>query len=121
MDDNNFYQDHTEDVVFTQPTHPEPQKSPANALQIVGLVFGILSIVACCCYGIPGVIFSIVGFICSVIGNKRGKHGIGTAGLICSIIGFVLSVLSTCLFVLVIGEAIQSGEFQDAMQEFYNY
>lgn len=76
----------------------------ADALAIISLIAGILSIVICCTtyYSlIPG----IIGIVCSIISKKQnGKTGIATAGLICSIIGCVLAVLWT-IFVLVVGTA----------------
>ena len=35
------------------------------------LVFGILSIIGCCCYGIPGVIFGIIVLVMSKRGNRN--------------------------------------------------
>ena len=65
------------------------------------LVMGILSIVGCCCYGLPGLIFGIVAV---VVGQKstnlykespqdyKGYDNV-KAGKIMGIIGIVLSVL----------------------------
>jgi hypothetical protein len=67
------------------------------------LIMGILSILSCCCYGIFGVVFGIIGL---VLGNKDralylsnpGAYKLSSyknsnAGRICSIIGLSLSVL----------------------------
>lgn len=65
------------------------------------LVLGILSIVTCWCYGLPGIILGVIGFI---LGNKSIKEhnedpylyeGIGNAkaGKITSLIGVILSIL----------------------------
>ena len=66
------------------------------------LVFGILSIVGCCCYGIAGVVFGIIAL---VMANKAiqmynlepelytGYNNVKT-GRILAIIGLVLSALS---------------------------
>lgn len=92
MDGQNFYNDQNENT------------NKADALAIISLIAGILSIVICCTtyYSlIPG----IIGLVCSIISKKQnGKTGIATAGFVCSIIGCILAVLWT-LFVLVVGTA----------------
>jgi len=76
----------------------EQQKLP-NATLI--LVFGIISIVTCCCYGVIGLIFGVIGLI---LANKAMKlyaenpemyEGIKNVktGRILSIIGIVLNVI----------------------------
>jgi len=76
----------------------EQQKLP-NATLI--LVFGILSIVTCCCYGIIGLIFGIIAL---VLANKSTKiyqenpqgysdFGNVKTGKILAIIGIILSLL----------------------------
>ena len=71
--DQNMYQDNT-NMTYQAPVQDNtPVK--ANGLQITSLVLGICSIVF------------------AIMGNKNGKHGIGTAGFVCSIIGLVLAIL----------------------------
>lgn len=65
------------------------------------LIFGILSIVTCCCYGVLGLIFGIVALVLA----KRAKqvyledpyiytgYGNVKTGRILAIIGIVLSVI----------------------------
>ena len=94
---------------------PQPPKKQSKALEICALVFGILSIVACCCYGV----FGVVGIVLSVIALAQGKKsGMTIAGLICSIIGLFLSVL---LIVYIFSEYSQEfqEEFRDAFEEAY--
>lgn len=66
------------------------------------LVFGILSILGCCCYGIAGVIFGIIALVMSKRAMEiynadpelyTGYQNVKT-GRILAIIGLVLSVLS---------------------------
>ena len=76
----------------------EQQKLPNSTLI---LVFGILSIVTCCCYGIIGLIFGVIAI---VLANKAtqlyesepegylGFNNVKT-GKILAIIGIVLSLL----------------------------
>lgn len=79
----------------TPPTIASPQTRKTNSLAVVGLMFGILSFVFCCCYGFP---FNIAGIVCSILAlnqiNARpdlydGK-GIAIAGLVLSVASFVL-------------------------------
>lgn len=76
-----YYQDNISgDAQYQAPVYtaqPEPQQSGSNAMAIVSLVLGILSIVLACCYGI-GVIFGIVGLILAIISRKQSKSGLGT-------------------------------------------
>ncbi|RZK74612.1 MAG: DUF4190 domain-containing protein [Pedobacter sp.] len=76
------------------------------------LVLGILSILSCCCYGVPGLILGIIGL---VLGNKDRKlynespgyftdssYKNSKAGRICSIIALILSSLYVLLIIAVI-------------------
>nr|WP_299384262.1 CCC motif membrane protein [Allomuricauda sp.] len=76
----------------------EKQKLPNSTLI---LVFGIVSIVTCCCYGVLGLIFGIIAL---VLANKATKlymespeiydgYGNVKTGKILAIIGIVLNVL----------------------------
>lgn len=113
---NSYYQDNTgsrsvyqnyTDKSETIPPYqdsfqqPQPQKGETNALAIVGMVMGIISIVFSCCYG-SGILFGIAGLICSIIANKQNKTGAGTAGLVTSIIGIVISVLVLIVVIIAI-------------------
>lgn len=66
------------------------------------LIFGILSIIGCCCYGLVGVIFGIIALVmakrATALYNANpelytGYNNVKT-GKILAIIGLVLSVLS---------------------------
>lgn len=77
---------------FNSPYNAPVQKPGPNGFQIASLIVGILSIV-CCCWGLFSIILAIAGIILAIVGNKKGKHGVGTGGLVCSIIGLVLAVI----------------------------
>ena len=94
------------------------------------LVMGILSIVGCCCYGIPGLIFGIVAIILGTKATKIYKqdpqlytgYGNVQAGKIMGIIGVVLSVLAVIYILWVISyfgwETLQNQELmQERIQE----
>lgn len=82
-----YVQQYNTSYVVVQQPRPEPQ--PAKGLAIVGMIFGILSLVGCyftwffC--GVPG-------FICSLVAKKRGNTG-GPAKA-----GFVMSIISIAIF-----------------------
>ena len=97
----------------------EKQRLPNDTLI---LVMGILSIIGCCCYGLPGTIFGIVAVI---LGSKATKlykaepekydgYGNVQAGKIMGIIGIVLSLLFVIYLIWVVSiigyEALQDPE-----------
>lgn len=110
---NNYYQDNTAGANYYQPPVSDGKESGTNGLQIAGLVCGILGICSSCCYGVPGLIFGIIGLICALLGNKRSKSGVGVAGLICSIVGLIFGVAMTFYFAYIfkiVFEMMESGE-----------
>ena len=77
------------------PQYSAQAQSGTNGMAIAGMVMGILSLVAICCYGFPfnllGIIFSAIGLSQIKKSNPRqsGK-GMAIAGLICSILSFLI-------------------------------
>ncbi|AVR46740.1 hypothetical protein C7S20_16520 [Christiangramia fulva] len=89
------------------------------------LVFGILSILGCCCYGVLGVVFGIIALVMSKraieIYNAdpelyTGFQNVKT-GRILAIIGLALSAIS--IIASIIGLVFFGGfdAWQDAMEE----
>lgn len=85
----------------------ERQQLPNSTLI---LVFGILSIVTCCCYGVLGLIFGIVALVLAKKAREeyaanpdiyRGYDNVKT-GRILAIIGIILSVLYLIANIVVI-------------------
>lgn len=70
----------------------------SNALAIVSLVMGILSITLGCCYGI-GFLFAIPGLVCGIIDRRYEPSGLATAGIVCSVIGMVLAIAFWAFFI----------------------
>jgi hypothetical protein len=76
------------------------------------LVFGILSIVACCFYGIAGIVFGIVTLVLAAKATKlyntepssytESSFKNVNAGKICAIIGLALSALLIIIVVWVV-------------------
>ncbi len=83
-------------------TYQNTQNGAKMGFSIAGLVFGILSIIACV-FSFLDFIFCTFGITFSLLGigqeNKSGK-GMAIAGLACSGVGVVLSVLITILVYL---------------------
>lgn len=67
------------------------QKTPVTS--ILGLIFGILSLLVCPCFSIFSLILSIPGLICSIVGKKQNNNGIGKAGFIISLICTILAII----------------------------
>lgn len=99
----------------------ERQQLPNSTLI---LVFGILSIVGCCCYGIVGLVFGIVTIVmakkATEIYNANPELYIGyqnvKTGRILAIIGIILSALY--LMAIIVLFVIYGVEgFQEAIEE----
>lgn len=128
------YQDYT-NVQYQAPYDNAPEGSgKANGMQIASLVLGIIGIPACCCYGVPGVLFGIIGLILAIVGNKRSRNkGIGIAGLVCSIIAIIFGALASIYYISIIqafgpliqrvvnGEITYEEMMQELMQEYGTY
>jgi len=110
----------------------EQQKLP-NATLI--LVFGILSIVTCCCYGVFGLIFGIIAMILAAKATNVYKEnpemysdfGNVKTGKILAIIGIILSVLVILFFVWMVAvlgwDVIMSQDeelIREKMEEYLN-
>ncbi len=94
------------------------------------LVLGILSILGCCFYGIPGLIMGIIAMVLASKDTKlnsanpeaytAGSLSNLKAGKICAIIGIVFSAIYLVFFVVLIAligmEVIMSGD-ADAIRE----
>ena len=75
--------------------YPPIERAPANAIAIVGMVFGIVGI-PMSIYVFPavvGLILSVIGLIKSNGHESKPKRSLAIAGLITSIIGIILTVI----------------------------
>ena len=96
----------------------EPKQS--NALAIVSLVCGILSIVCCYCTMGITIIPAIVAIICGAIALKKVQSkGLSIAGLICGIIGLLLSASMLSYVIFVVG--ISGLEYMDMLNSYSSY
>lgn len=105
----------------------EQQKLPNSTLI---LVFGVLSIVTCCCYGVLGLIFGITALVLAkkaiAVYNENPEDYSDLSnvktGKILAIIGIILSVLAAIYFISIIAyfgfDALQDQELmQEKIQE----
>ena len=105
----NNYQDYTTNVQPVQTEVEQPKQT--NALAIVSLVLGIISIVLGCCGSWIAIALGAGGIVCAVFANKQGKTGMAKAGFICSIVGIVLAIvvmIAAVVLVAVLGESYSS-------------
>lgn len=101
----------------------EQQKLPNSTLI---LVFGILSIITCCCYGIVGLILGIVAVILASKATKvyaenpelyTGFQNVKT-GKILAIIGIVLNAITLIYMIWIISMiGLEGLQDQELMQE----
>jgi hypothetical protein len=106
-----------------QNTHNQMQQNLPNATGV--LVLGILSIVFCWCYGIPGLVLGIIALVMSkkataLYNNSPNNYSESSfknmkAGRICAIVGLSLSSLYAIVviaYIAIIGAAIGGGLLQ---------
>ena len=87
------------------PTYTGPQM---NVLGLIGMITGIVSILACCCYGIPTLILGPASIVLSAIALKQFKaeperysgRNMAVAGLWCGISSLVVGVLVLIAFII---------------------
>lgn len=102
MDGNNMNMDNmgnmepqvAEYTYAAEGTYEAPVEAQgSNALAIIALICGILSIVCCLCSGL-GAIPGIAAIICGILGVKKcPKTGMAKAGLICGIVGTLVGII----------------------------
>lgn len=113
------YQDNTANVPYQAPPQNNGGDNKANGKQIAGLICGILGICTSCCYGVPGIILGVAGLICSVLGNKESKNGVGIGGLVCSIIALILGVVMLIYYVVIIAALLEDPDFMNSIMSTY--
>ena len=105
----------------------ERQQLPNSTLI---LIFGILSIVGCCCYGLVGLVFGIIALVLAKKATKMyaenpemytGFQNVKT-GKILAIVGIILSVIYIILIIVALvayGGVEGIMELQREIQEQY--
>lgn len=117
--EQNVYQDNSFNTANQAYNGYTQQAAPANkadALAIISLIAGILSIVICCT-AYWALIPAIVGIVCAIISKKNnGTTGVAIAGLVCSIVGAVLAIV---WFIAVGIVAFGMNEYSEIMNYYY--
>jgi hypothetical protein len=81
------------------------------------MVLGILSLVMCFAYGLPGLICGIIALVLAGKAQRQindglaGGEGMAKAGRICGIIGVILSSLYMAFMIFAIVMAFSQGGF----------
>ncbi len=96
------------------------------------LVLGIISIIGCFCYGIPGLICSIIAIVLYSKDKKLyvqnpqaytpGSYSNLNAGRVCAIIGLIISAICFVAIMalwIIFGAAILSGNPQDIFNQIH--
>jgi len=89
------------------PAAPAAGRATPNEA-IISLVTGILGIVTCCAWGLPGLVLGVVAVIFGTKARKMiaesngtlGGAGLAQAGWICGIVAIVLGAIGTLLFIV---------------------
>lgn len=118
MNMNNMEPQTAEYTYAAEGTYDAPVEAQgSNALAIVALICGILSIVCCLCTGLS-LIPAIVGIICGVQGMKKcPKAGMAKVGMILSIVGAVLGVIT--LIISLISGGATTAAIMEELQYYY--
>lgn len=89
--------------------YEQPAEKKTSVKAILSLVFGILALLTCCYYGVPGIILGIVGVVLANLSKKDtdGKRsGLALAGMICSIIAIVAGAIYLILIIVGVGAVL---------------
>ncbi len=77
---------------YAPPYDREPPQPQSQAVSVVSLVFGILSVVCCWTFVLP-FIFGTIAVICGIVGAvKRQKKVLWIIGIIAGVLGIVITV-----------------------------
>lgn len=94
-----------------QPQYNYRNNSPGRGYSIACLILGICGIVFCFCYGIVGVICSIVALVLhgKAVELDGFESSYAKAGKICAIIGIVIGVIYLILTILAVVFSMSVG------------
>lgn len=118
-----------EEVQQAQPTPQFAQEPAPNAT--AALVLGILSIVGCCCYAIPGLVMGIIGMVlakksiaeyeANPDNYTEGSYKNAKAGKICALIGVILSAIYVLILIVYVAVLIASPELLEQYEDYNTF
>ena len=109
----------TADYTYAADGTYEVVEKKSNALAIVALVTGILSIV-CCCSPLLSFLPTVAAIVCGAIGIKKcEKVGMAKAGMILGIVGAVFIVLSIILSI--VSGGLSMMDYVNSYDSYYYY
>ena len=91
------------------------------------LIFGILSLLGCCCTAFMGIVFGIIGLIYAKKAtaiylenpeNYTGFNNVKTGKILC-IIGIVLGILTTIVSIIITA-TVGLGEYMEMFETYTN-
>ena len=85
------------------------KEGEGNSFGIIGVVFGILSILS---LSIAGIVMGIIGLIFSMKQKKVNKNNWSKTGMILNIIGIILGLIVTYIFVNLLPDYISQLQLQ---------
>lgn len=96
MDSNNVTYE------YTEAEYEENAIEDKNAMVIVSLICGILSVLCCPTYCLP-LICGVLAIVFSIIGKKKtsSKKALGTIGMILGIAGILIGTIASIVVTLV--------------------
>jgi hypothetical protein len=115
---------------FTNPTNGNINSQIPLTNSTAVLVLGILSIVSCFCYGVPGLIMGIIALVLASKANRQyqenpnryflSSYNNMKAGKVCAIIGTILSGLMFLYMIVVLavlGAAFTAMPWESMMNQ----
>lgn len=85
-----YYQPYQESI-YAQPGESGPMEGKA----VASLICGVFSLLTCCCYGIPSLIFGIIAIVLAVLSRKDNMGqmpGLAIAGMIMGVLGVISGI-----------------------------
>lgn len=99
---------------------PLEKNTADHGMALASMILGIAGLVACCCYGILGIVLGAVGLILGIIARKHGNNeGISLAGIILSAISLGFGLLFFGIVLLGVIGMLSDPEFMESFYEDY--
>lgn len=106
----------TPDQSVVTPVTPDmPAEDPGKTLGLIGMIAGILSIVASCCIPFLGIPFSIAAVVCGFLGMNKSKaagfkNTLAIVGIAVGAVGIIVAIINA-IAGGIIGAVAASGGF----------